>query len=74
MSGVSTPFNPASGLDYAFDSNPAGAIDDQWEGNAMERSVRLQSGTYRIRVQRAVNNATTIFRLDDWHLAVEQNL
>jgi hypothetical protein len=72
-SGASIPFNPASGLDYAFDSNPVGAADDLWEGNAMERSLRLQSGTYRIRVQRAVSNAATFFRLDDWHLAVEQN-
>jgi hypothetical protein len=71
--GVSTPFNPASGLDYAFDSNPPGAVDDFWEGNAMERSLRLRAGTYRVRVQRAVSNAATIFRLDDWHFAVEQN-
>jgi hypothetical protein len=72
--GVSTPFNPASGLDYAFDSNPGGTADDLWEGNAMERDLRLRSGTYRIRVQRAVTNAATTFRLDDWHFAVETNL
>lgn len=71
--GASTQLNPASGLDYAFDSNPPGAGDDFWEGNAMERSLRLPAGTYRIRVQRAVTNAATTFRLDDWHFAVEQN-
>jgi hypothetical protein len=72
--GASIPFNPASGLDYAFDSNPGGTADDLWEGNAMERDLRLQPGTYRIRVQRAVTNAATTFRLDDWHFAVETNL
>ena len=68
------PFDPASGIDYAFDSNPAGAADDLWEGNAMERSKRLGPGTYRVRVQRRVTNAGTIFRLDDWHFAVETRL
>jgi hypothetical protein len=74
VSGFSTPFNPASGIDFAFDSNPAGAYDDLFEGNAMERDLRLQPGTYRIRVQRAVTNAATIFWLDDWHLSVETNV
>lgn len=69
--GASVPFDPASGIDYAFDSNPAGAADDLWEGNAMERSKRLRTGTYRIRVQRRVSNAGTVFRLDDWHFSVE---
>jgi hypothetical protein len=73
-SGVSTPFNPASGIDFAFDSNPAGAAEDLWESHAMERSLRLPAGSYRIRVLRAVTNAQTIFRLDDWHFAVETNV
>ena len=72
-SGITTEFNPAAGIDFAFDSNPPGAADDRWEGNAIERSLRLQGGQYRIRVQRAVTNAATIFRLDDWHFAVETN-
>ena len=74
VTGASVPFDPAAGIDYAFDSNPAGAADDLWEGNAMERSKRLQPGTYRIRVQRAVTNASTSFRLDDWHFSVETRI
>ena len=74
VAGASVPFDPSSGVDYAFDSNPAGAADDQWEGNAMERSKRLGAGTYRIRVQRRVTNNTTFFRLDDWHFSVETRL
>ena len=72
--GVSVPFDPASGLDYAFDSNPPGAADDLWESNAMERSKRLRAGTYRIRLQRAVTNNQTFFRLDDWHFSVETRI
>jgi len=68
--GGSIELNPQSGIDYAFDSDQAGGASDLWEGNAMERSIRLPGGTYRIRVQRAVTNNTVSFRLDDWHLAV----
>ena len=76
--GVSTELNPQAGLDYAFDSDMAGATDDLWEGHGMERSRRLSGGAnganYRIRVQYAVTNNTIAFTLDDWHLAVLTNL
>jgi hypothetical protein len=76
--GVSTELNPVAGLDYAFDSDAAGAADDLWEGHGMERSRRLLGGpngaNYRIRVQYAVTNNTIAFTLDDWHLAVHTNL
>ena len=62
--------NPQAGLDYAFDS----VASDNWEGNALERSIRLGPGTYRIVVQRAVNVAGTLFRLDDWHFRVDLNV
>jgi hypothetical protein len=76
--GGSVELNPASGIDYAFDSDPTpGAVDDGWEGHGMERSKRLFGGakgaTYRIRVQYAVTNPNIAFRLDDWHLAVLTN-
>jgi hypothetical protein len=75
--GVSTELNPRSGLDYAFDSDMAGAANDLWEGHGMERSRRLPGGAnganYRIRVQYAVTNNTIAFTLDDWHLAVHTN-
>jgi hypothetical protein len=69
--GASVAFDPAAGIDYAFDTNPAGAADDGWESNAMERSKRLPAGAYRIKVQWAVTKSTTAFRLDDWHFSVE---
>jgi hypothetical protein len=67
-------FNPNSGVDFAFDTNPAGATDDLWESHAMERFVRLPAGQYRIRLQRRVTNNTTSFWLDDWAFAVETNV
>jgi hypothetical protein len=74
VTGATFHLNPQSGIDYAFDSDQAGAAQDLWEGNAMDRSIRLPGGTYRIRVQRAVSNNTVTFRLDDWHLAVQTNV
>lgn len=70
---------PVAGIDYAFDTDVVGATNDQWEGNAMERSGRLFGGpegtNYAIAVQRGVTNAgSTVFDLDDWHLAVEVSL
>jgi hypothetical protein len=78
VTGATVELNPASGADYAFDSDMAGGTDDLWEGHALERSRRLFGGPdgaqYRIRVQYAVTNATIAFTLDDWHLAVLTNL
>jgi hypothetical protein len=68
-SGGTVELNPQSGIDYAFDS----ASNDNFEGNALERSIRLPAGTYRVVVQRAVSVAGTGFRLDDWHFRVELN-
>jgi hypothetical protein len=67
-----TPFEPSppSGVDYTFDTDLAGTTDDLWEGHALERSVRLTPGFYRVKVQRAVTNLKTVFRLDDWHFSV----
>jgi hypothetical protein len=68
------PLSPDSGIDYAFDSDMAGALDDLREGHAMERARRLtggQNGTnYLIQVQFAVTDPQTTFTLDDWLLAV----
>jgi hypothetical protein len=66
--------NPASGRDFAFDSDEAGSADDLYESNAMERSLRLPAGDYRFRVEYAVTALTSnpvTSRLDDWHFAVE---
>jgi hypothetical protein len=77
--GQSVELNPQAGIDYAFDSDPAGAATvDFQEGHGMERSRRLSGGDngtqYRIRVQAAVTNPNTTFRLDEQHLAVHTNL
>jgi hypothetical protein len=65
------PLEPASDMDFAFDSDEAGTADDMWEAHAVERSIRLGPGSYRIVVQYAVTNPATTFRLDDMHFAVE---
>ena len=67
--GVSTELNPVAGIDFAFDS----VATDLWESNAIERSIRLGAGTYRVRGQRAVSAAGVTFFLDDWHFRVETN-
>jgi hypothetical protein len=69
--GAITPLDPASGMDFGFDTDVAGASDDGAEAHAMERSRRLQAGPYTIRVQYAVTNAGTTFTLDDWDHTVE---
>jgi hypothetical protein len=69
IGGATVELSPQAGLDYAFDS----VATDQYEGHAMERSIRLGVGTYIVRAQRAVTNNAISFRLDDWHLAVEKS-
>ncbi|MEY2441716.1 MAG: hypothetical protein QOJ46_1142 [bacterium] len=71
--GGSTEFNPTSGMDFAFDA-PGIVHDESPESHAMERSIRLRGGSYRIGVQYAVDNPTTKFTLDDWHFALETSL
>lgn len=65
--------DPASGMDFAFDT-PGPVHDEAPESHAMERSIRLKEGDYRIGVQYAVTNPTTKFGLDDWHFSVETSL
>jgi hypothetical protein len=70
--GMITELDPASGTDFAFDTDVVGAADaDGAEAHAMERSRRLPAGNYDIRVEYAVTNAATVFTVDDWHFAVE---
>jgi len=63
--------NPASGLDFAFDSvEPGGS--GLWEGNALDRSKLVGAGAHTVVVQWAVTNTATVFRLDDWSFTVER--
>ena len=74
--GVSVELRPetTAGLDYAFDSDQEGAAQDGFDRHAIDRSRRLAAGSYRIRLQRAVTNATIRCRLDDWHFAVRTDV
>ena len=71
VSGASQELNPVAGLDFAFDTvtNP----NDLFESNAIERSIRLGPGTYRVRGQYGVSFNGVSFRLDDWHFRVDLN-
>jgi len=72
--GGTLEMQPASGLDFAFDSTNNGREGpNSWEGHTVDRSLRVGGGTYQILVQEAVTSTTTIFRLDDWTLTVESN-
>jgi hypothetical protein len=64
-----TEMEPAAGTDYGFDTAPTGGRA-YWRGHAVDRSLVLQSGTYKIRVMYGVTINTTTFELDDWHLTV----
>lgn len=70
LTGIVGELHPQAGGEFAFDS--VGFSDDLWEGHAMERSIRLGPGRYTFFVQRRTTAATTTFRLDDWHFAVER--
>ena len=60
---------PNSGFDYAFQTNNGGT----WEGNAMDRSIKVGPGLHTIQVEYATTNAgNTDFRLDDWSLTAER--
>jgi hypothetical protein len=60
---------PNSGFDYAFDTDDGGS----WEGNAMDRSIKVGAGLHTIQVFYGVTNGTVVdFRLDDWSLTVER--
>jgi hypothetical protein len=62
---------PASGLDFAFDSASTSARPS---GHAMERSLCFahDGATHdaTVQVQFAVSDSAVSFRLDDWHLRV----
>ena len=74
-----TQANPASGIDFAFDSTDGGAETNQsWEAHAMERFTGcLAPGNYTVRAQwasRQVGGQIPTFRLDDLSLVTEQVL
>lgn len=71
---VATEMHPQMGIDFAFDSVSSPDPDnDGAEGHSLERSLRLNPGTYLIRVQWAVSAANTTFELDGgWHMMVSQ--
>jgi len=73
--------NPASGLDFAFDSTNRGReLDGSWEGHSMTRvrciaNTTTSSMMVLVAVQAAVTNqfgdaTKPVFRLDDWELDI----
>jgi hypothetical protein len=70
--------DPASGTDFAFDSSDGGAASpSSWESHAVQRSrAYTNSNTFPVSVTIQVQYMTTVagmtFRLDDWHLTVQQ--
>jgi hypothetical protein len=59
---------PASGSDFAFDTVDGGS----WEGNAMERSIKVGAGLHTIQLMEVNTSGATDFRLDDWSFSVER--
>jgi hypothetical protein len=71
-----TEMQPASGTDFAFDSNDGGNEGAaSWEGHAMERSGSYSTSLFAaspiVKVQ-CWNPVGGVFRLDDTHFTVEQ--
>jgi hypothetical protein len=65
---------PASGLDYAFDSTDNGTEStNSMEGHALERTSYsyYPPGMYPVEVQISVDNAAVNFTVDDWHFVLE---
>src|SRR3954452_13815547 len=58
--GQTLELEPAADTNFAFDSVDPGGDQDVYEAHAMERSLRLGAGTYRIRVQIGVVGANPI--------------
>jgi hypothetical protein len=72
-SGALTELQPASGRDFAFDSTDANTESiGSWESHSMDRSLRLDAGSYRVMPQAAVSNSATSFTLDDYSFTVER--
>lgn len=70
--GAMSEFNPASGVDFAFDSGGYGDYQSSWGSHSMERTSNLlTAGTYQVKAQARVIYQGHM-RLDDYTLAVEQ--
>jgi hypothetical protein len=68
-----TELEPASGIDFAFDSTDNGTEStNSVEGHAIERTSNLlPPGMYQVNVELSVDNAAVNFTVDDWHLVLE---
>lgn len=60
---------PRVGSDFAFDTATSG--QDFWESHAINRSIRLGSGTWVVFVQGNALFSGSNLRLDDWHFHVD---
>jgi len=55
-------------LDFRFDSTFDGGGEESY---SMDRSLRLETGSYVIRAEYAVSHSDALFRLDDYSFIVE---
>ena len=62
---------PRSGAMFDSSSGDPSAIDYN-ESHALDRSIRLPSGTYAFKVQALKGTSNTAFWLSHWHFSVEQ--
>jgi hypothetical protein len=68
---------PTVGGEYGFDSTNEGAEgDSSWESHSVTRywTIGDDGCTCRVRVERSVSTATTVFYTDDWLLTAETDL
>jgi len=70
---TSRPMEPAG--DNNFDAAPTGAAaaSAHLEAHAIERSLKVGGGVWKVFVQYAVTGQETVFFLDEWHLTVERS-
>jgi hypothetical protein len=69
-SGATVELHPQSSGDFAFDQVSSSG-NDLNEAHAMERFIRLGSGTWTFSVQIRVSASATTFSIDDWSFAVD---
>jgi hypothetical protein len=69
--GAISELNPQSSPDFAFDQVSSSG-NDLNEAHAMERFIRLGSGSWTFLLQIRVSNTNSTFSIDDWSFVVDE--
>jgi hypothetical protein len=69
--GAIVELHPRASSDFAFDQVSSSG-NDLNEAHAMERFVRLSSGSWTFSVQIRVSNVNSTFSIDDWSFVVDE--